>query len=154
MATRRRQELSEWRRVTSRALYIGYISASPTACPSRRYGRASTQNDRLSKAVSLSTGTPIPAQRACRRRSRFGGDIETTRALRMLLRHIPNRRPSTCLHTRLCACLCACPHTHVHCVARHPHRVTVDIHIESASTSSHHPHLVSIHIQSTSTSDR
>ena len=46
------------------------ISASPTACPLRGYGRAGTQNDRLSEAVILSTGTPIPAQWTCRRRRR------------------------------------------------------------------------------------
>ena len=40
------------------------ISASPTACPLRGYGRA------LGGAVILSTGTPIPAQRTCRRRCR------------------------------------------------------------------------------------
>ena len=44
------------------------ISASPTACLLRGYGRAGTQTDRLSEAVILSTGTPIPAQWACRRR--------------------------------------------------------------------------------------
>ena len=43
-------------------LYVGSISASPTACLSRGYGRAGTQNDRLSGAVILSTGTPIPAR--------------------------------------------------------------------------------------------
>ena len=36
-------------------LYIGSISASPTACPSHGYGRAGTQNDRLSEAVVSST---------------------------------------------------------------------------------------------------
>ena len=46
------------------------ISASPTACPLRGYGRAGTEKDRLSKAVILRTGTPIPAQRTCRRRCR------------------------------------------------------------------------------------
>ena len=33
-------------------------------------GRAGTHNDRLSEAVIMSAGTPIPAQRTCRRRSR------------------------------------------------------------------------------------
>ena len=45
-----------------------YISASPTACPLRGYGRAGTQNNRLGEAVMLSTGTPLPAQWTCRRR--------------------------------------------------------------------------------------
>ena len=40
--------------------YIGSTSASPTACLLRGYGRASTQNDRFSEEVILSTGTPIP----------------------------------------------------------------------------------------------
>ena len=35
-----------------------------------RDGGAGAQNDRLSKAVILSTGTPVPAQRTCRRRCR------------------------------------------------------------------------------------
>ena len=39
-------------------------------CLLRGYGRAGTQNDRLSEAVILSTGTPTPAQRTCRRRCR------------------------------------------------------------------------------------
>ena len=43
-------------------IHIGSISASPTPCPFRGYGRAGTQNDRLSEAVILSTGTPVPAQ--------------------------------------------------------------------------------------------
>ena len=43
---------------------------SPTACLLRGYGRAGTQNDCLSEAVILGTGTPIPAQQACRRRHR------------------------------------------------------------------------------------
>ena len=34
----------------------------PTACLLRGYGRASTQNDRLRKAVILSSGASIPAQ--------------------------------------------------------------------------------------------
>ena len=46
------------------------ISASPTACPLRGHGHAGTQNDRLSEAVVLSTGMPIPAQWRCRRRCR------------------------------------------------------------------------------------
>ena len=41
---------------------VGSISASPTACPLRGYGRAGTQNDRLGEAVVLSTSTPIPAR--------------------------------------------------------------------------------------------
>ena len=48
-----------------------YISASPTACLLRGYGRASTQNDRLGEAVILGTGTAIPAQWTCRRRCRY-----------------------------------------------------------------------------------
>ena len=48
--------------------HVGSISASPTACPLRAYGRAGTQNDRLSEAVILSTDTPIRAQRTRRRR--------------------------------------------------------------------------------------
>ena len=65
-----------WRRPRpcSRALYIGSISASPTACLLRRYGRAGTQNCRLGEAGILSTGTPIPAQWRCRRRRRDGAD--------------------------------------------------------------------------------
>ena len=43
-----------------RGLYIGSISASPTACPVRGYGRAGTQSDRLGEAVILSTCTPTP----------------------------------------------------------------------------------------------
>ena len=46
------------------------ISASLTACLLRGYGRAGTQNDRLSEAVILSTGTPIPAHQTSRRRCR------------------------------------------------------------------------------------
>ena len=42
----------------------------PTACPLRGYGRAGTQNDRLGKAVILSTGAPLPAQWTRRRRCR------------------------------------------------------------------------------------
>ena len=38
-----------------RRLYIGSISASPTACLLRGYGRVGTQNDRLAEAVNLST---------------------------------------------------------------------------------------------------
>ena len=45
--------------------HCGGTSASPTACPSRGYGCAGTQNDRLSKAVILSTSTPIPARWTC-----------------------------------------------------------------------------------------
>ena len=44
------------------SLYIGYILASPTACLLRGYGRRGTHNDRLGKAVILSTSTSIPAQ--------------------------------------------------------------------------------------------
>ena len=43
-------------------LYIGSISASPTAYLLHGYGCAGTQNDRLAEAVVLSTGTSIPAQ--------------------------------------------------------------------------------------------
>ena len=50
------------------ALYIGSISASPTACPSRGYRRAGTQNDRLSEVV-----TAIPTRWTCPRRCRDGG---------------------------------------------------------------------------------
>ena len=46
------------------------ISASPTACLLRGYGRVGTQNDRFSEAVILSTGTSTPAQWTCRRRCR------------------------------------------------------------------------------------
>ena len=54
---------------------IGSISASPTACPFRGYGRDGTQNDRLGEAVILSTGTAIPAQWACHRRCRDSLDV-------------------------------------------------------------------------------
>ena len=57
-------------------VYIGSISASPTACPLCGYGRAGAQNDRLGEAVILSTGTPTPAQWTCRRRCRDRADIE------------------------------------------------------------------------------
>ena len=56
--------------------YIGSISASPTACLLRAYGRAGTQNARLGEAVILSSSTPIPAQETCRRRCRDRADIE------------------------------------------------------------------------------
>ena len=52
-------------------LYIGSISASPTASPLRGYGCVGTQNHRLAEAVVLSTGTPIPAQWTYRRRCRY-----------------------------------------------------------------------------------
>ena len=39
---------------------VAVVSASPTACLLRGYGRAGTQNDRLGEAVILSTRTPIP----------------------------------------------------------------------------------------------
>ena len=64
---------STTRRKVRRASFIGHvgsISGSPTARPLRGYGRAGTQNDRLSEAVILSTGTTIPAQWTCRRRCR------------------------------------------------------------------------------------
>ena len=53
--------------------YIGYnhMSASPTACPLRGYGRSGTQNDRHGEAVILSTGMHIRAQWTCRRRCRY-----------------------------------------------------------------------------------
>ena len=54
-------------------LYIGSISASPTACPLRGYGRAGTQNDRLSEAVILTT---ISVRWTCRRGCRDRADIE------------------------------------------------------------------------------
>ena len=57
-------------RVAAVRFHIGSISASPTACQLCGYGHAGTQNDRLSEAVILSTGTPIPAQWARRRRCR------------------------------------------------------------------------------------
>ena len=38
-----------------RGLYIGSISASPTACLFRGYGRAGTQNDRLSDSYGCDT---------------------------------------------------------------------------------------------------
>ena len=57
-------------RTTTVGMITG-ISASPTACPLRGYRRAGTQNDRLSEAVILSTGTPIPAQWTCRRRCQY-----------------------------------------------------------------------------------
>ena len=48
-----------------------YMSALLTACLLRGYGcastHASTQNDRLSEAIVLSTDTPTPAQWTCRR---------------------------------------------------------------------------------------
>ena len=47
---------------SAKGRFGGSISASPTACLLRGYGRAGTQNDRLGEAVILSTGTPIPAQ--------------------------------------------------------------------------------------------
>ena len=52
------------------------ISASPTARLLRGDGRASTQNDRLSEAVILSTGTSIHAQWTCRRRRRDRAGID------------------------------------------------------------------------------
>ena len=55
-------------------VYVGSMSASPTACPLRGYARAGTQNDRLGKVVILSTGASIPAQWACRRRCRALAD--------------------------------------------------------------------------------
>ena len=62
--------------------YIGHNYISPPSRhrrrhvhrPSRGYGRTGTQNDRLSQAVILSTGTPIPARWTCRRRCRDGAD--------------------------------------------------------------------------------
>ena len=54
-----------------RRVYIGSISASPTACLLRGYGCAGTQNDRHSEAAILSTGTSMPVQWACRRRCRY-----------------------------------------------------------------------------------
>ena len=49
-------------RVHADASISALSRASLTACLLRGYGRASTQSDRLSEAVILSTGTPIPAQ--------------------------------------------------------------------------------------------
>ena len=65
-------------------LYIGSVSASPTACPLCGYGRAGTQNDhlavragtrndRFSEVIILSTGRPIPAQWTCSQRRRDRG---------------------------------------------------------------------------------
>ena len=43
-------------------LYIGSISAAPTACPLRGYGRAGTQNDRLGEGFLTVQGLlPMPA---------------------------------------------------------------------------------------------
>ena len=50
---------------------VGSISASPTACLLRGYGRASTRNDRLGEPVILSTGTRVPAQWTRHRRCRY-----------------------------------------------------------------------------------
>ena len=80
-----------------------YISASPKACPSRRYGRVGTQNDRLAEAVILSTGTPILAQWTCRRRCRYRADIAVCAsecALRCTARY-------TCNTLRCVAFVCA-----------------------------------------------
>ena len=41
----------EWLHSSLQPLYIGSISASPTACLLRGYGRAGTQNDRLGEVV-------------------------------------------------------------------------------------------------------
>ena len=67
----------------------GTISASPTACPLRGYGRAGTQNDRLGEAVVLSTGTPLPAQCTCRRRCRYVVMLHVVRE--HVLQSAPNR---------------------------------------------------------------
>ena len=88
-------------------LYIGSISASPTACPLRRYGRAGAQNDRLSEAVVLSTGTPIPAQWTRRRRCRYRADFNPPRCVQRCAahaRHVPVRMP-------VYACLCMSVHS-------------------------------------------
>ena len=61
-------------RLIRHRLYIGSISASPTACPLRGYGCAGNRNDRLSEAVVSSIGTPIFAQWTCHRRCRDGAD--------------------------------------------------------------------------------
>ena len=50
------------------------IADGPVYCAV--YGQAGTQNDRLGEAAVLSTGTPIPAQQAGRRRCRERADIE------------------------------------------------------------------------------
>ena len=42
-----------WEIFTESCRYIDSISASPTACPLRKYRRAGTQNDRLGEAVIL-----------------------------------------------------------------------------------------------------
>ena len=57
----------------SKHINVRSISASPTACPLRGYGRAGTQSDRLGEAVIWSTGTPMPARWTCRRRCRTIG---------------------------------------------------------------------------------
>ena len=67
-----------WRTAMAGA-HLLVLSPSPTACPLRGYGRAGTQNGRLSEAVILSTGTSIPAQRPRRRRCRCRADIACRR---------------------------------------------------------------------------
>ena len=69
-----------------------YISASPTACPLRGYGRAGTQNDRLGEAVILNTGTPILVQWTCRRRCRYRANIEPKACSGMPYSHACGRR--------------------------------------------------------------
>ena len=46
------------------SIYIGSISASPTACPLRGYGRAGTQNDRLGE-TDISADMCIMATDMC-----------------------------------------------------------------------------------------
>ena len=81
-STRRAAE-RRWRARSSRAcapragyrLYIGSISASPTACPLRGYGRADTQNDRLSvrgygrAGTQMTASEQVPKMTASPRRS-------------------------------------------------------------------------------------
>ena len=70
--------------VSSAAVNIIGISASPTACLLRGCGRAGTQNDRLGEVVILSTGAPAPAQWTCRRPCRKG--LEAMR--RLAVQHV------------------------------------------------------------------
>ena len=98
--------LENFQHVSPRLFYIGFISASPTACPLRRYGRGSTQNDCLSEAVILSAGTPIPAQWTCRRRCRYRADKEPLccrACVGVRLRTHARTRTHACAHTHACS---------------------------------------------------
>ena len=68
------------------------ISASPTACQLRGYGRAGTKNDRLGEAVVLSTGTPTPAQYTCHRRRRAALNLHAHYACDLQLAQLVARR--------------------------------------------------------------